>query len=116
MFLSWEVPRSRAALRIGYVLCGYLSSDCLALLLSFLLLSSPLLSPLRCCFIPQTRLNRLSDTLGNEQSQLFFFKGEDAGFGGVAFNMGSLTKIALVIGGVSFMTFVTFFGRLPALR
>lgn len=30
--------------------------------------------------------------------------------------MVSLTTLALVIGGISFMTFVTFFGRLPVLR
>lgn len=30
--------------------------------------------------------------------------------------MVSLTTLALVVGGISFMTFVTFFGRLPALR
>jgi len=30
--------------------------------------------------------------------------------------MGLLATIALIILGISFMTFVTFFGRLPALR
>jgi palmitoyltransferase len=30
--------------------------------------------------------------------------------------MGTIAKIALAILGISFMVFVTFFGRLPALR
>jgi hypothetical protein len=41
---------------------------------------------------------------------------EDAGFGSATFKMGTFATVALVIFGISFMTFVTFFGRLPALR